>query len=292
MKLTTVQPHRGTTHTPLRYPGGKTRLYALIRRLIEESGLDSPTYVEPYAGGAGAALSLLINRDVDRIVINDLDPAIHAFWKAVTSQTEEFVRLLNETPLTLDEWERQRTIYRQADSQDTLSLGFATFFLNRTNRSGVMNAGVIGGKTQSGTYRMDARYNRKTLTTRIMGIADRATDIAVSNMDGKLLLAQLLPDASTFFYIDPPYFEKGSFLYLNAFDAHQHLALSQVLREHLQSHWVLTYDDVPAIRELYRGMYQGTFQLPYSAHLSSKAKERMIASSRVARETSLFERSI
>jgi DNA adenine methylase len=290
VKLRTVQAHRAATHTPLRYPGGKTRLYGLLRKLVAEMGLNGGTYVEPYAGGAGAALSLLLNRDVQRIVINDLDPAIHAFWASVVGQPEPFLKLVRDTPLTIDEWEHQRSIYRLKDTTDQLRLGFSAFYLNRTNRSGVMNAGVIGGKLQQGTYRIDARYNRTELTRRIEAVAARANDIEVCNMDGLELLRARLEDPNALFYIDPPYFDKGSFLYLNSFDPDQHGQLAALLRGHRESAWVVTYDDVPEIRALYKGMYQGTFELPYSAHVNSVALERMIASSRVARETSLFDR--
>lgn len=282
MYLSSVKAHRGTVYTPLRYPGGKTRLTGFLRRIIEGAGWGKSMYVEPYAGGAGAALSLLHDEVVPRVVINDLDPSIHAFWTAVTAHSSRFLSKFDATEVTLDEWHRQREIYRAGDASDTVELGFATFFLNRTNRSGVMNAGIIGGQAQAGTYKLDARFNRSELRSKLEWIASASNRITVSNRDGLELLAESIASDRVFCYIDPPYFDKGSYLYMNSFAAESHGALASLLRASRSARWVLTYDDVPQIRKLYLGLYQGTFSLPYSAHKAEVAKERMVLSDPVA----------
>lgn len=282
MQLTSVKPHRGTVRTPLRYPGGKTRLAGFLEYLLDRPQWRRGTYVEPYAGGAGAALSLLHSGVVSRVVINDLDPCIHAFWKSAVQESAALLDLLDRTPLTIHEWERQRDIYRQRDQTDHVRLGFATFYLNRTNRSGVMNAGVIGGKAQQGTYKIDARYNKLELSARIRWLGDNASRIRVSNQDGLHVIRKHTELKTSFCYIDPPYYEKGSFLYLNSFANSHHAELASTLRDARAGRWVLTYDDVPEIRRLYRGMFQGTFDLPYSAHAISKTRERMVLSDSVA----------
>lgn len=283
MHLSSVKAHRGVVHTPLRYPGGKTRLTGFLRRVIEGGGWSGCMYVEPYAGGAGAALSLLHDEVVPRVVINDLDPSIHAFWTAVTIHNKAFLARFDATELTLDEWHVQREIYRSGDaSSDPVELGFATFFLNRTNRSGIMNAGVIGGQAQAGRYKLDARFNRADLRDKLAWLGDAADSITVSNRDGLEVIAEAVASDRVFCYIDPPYYDKGSFLYMNSFAEESHAALASVLRESRAGRWVLTYDDVPQIRKLYFGLYQGTFSLPYSAHRASLAKERMVLSDPVA----------
>lgn len=284
MRLTSVAPHRGTVHTPLRYPGGKTRLAGFLRKVIELDPQPASVYVEPYAGGAGAALSLLHDNVVDRIIINDLDPCMAVFWQSIVNNNTKFLTLFDATAVTLEEWHHQREVYRARGLSRTsaLRLGFATFFLNRTNRSGIMNAGVIGGQNQSGTYRIDARYNREDLRRKIEWIGHRRARIEVTSRDGVALLADALEDPTMFAYIDPPYFDKGSFLYMNSFVDDDHRLLATLLGQARPARWVLTYDDVPRIRELYRGFYQGTFRLPYSAHTAAKAEERMVLSDRVA----------
>lgn len=282
MHLSSVKAHRGTVYTPLRYPGGKTRLTGFLRRIVATAGWDDCVYVEPFAGGAGAGLSLLNEAVVPRIVINDLDPSIHAFWTAVTRYSASLLAKFDATPVTLEEWHRQRDVYRVGDASDPVSLGFATFFLNRTNRSGVINAGVIGGQSQAGRYKLDARFNRTELRSKLEWIGSSAGRITVSNRDGLELLAEALKSDQMFCYIDPPYFDKGAYLYMNAFAEGSHTTLATLLRAYRSARWVLTYDDVAQIRKLYLGLYQGTFSLPYSAHKAVLAKERMVLSDPVA----------
>lgn len=173
--------------TPLRYPGGKARLGAWLAQVIRANGLEGGNYVEPYAGGAGAAVYLLVNGLVNDIYINDADPAIYAFWWALTNDTEQLISLIREKTVTMETWEEQREILSESDMQNKTALGFSAFFLNRTNRSGIIKGGVIGGKKQSGKYKIDARYNKETLTNRIQVLAKHSDRIHVSNLDAWIL---------------------------------------------------------------------------------------------------------
>ena len=147
--------------TPLRYPGGKTSLFEFFDAVIKEHGWKNITYIEPYAGGAGAGISLLLLAKVRHIVINDFDPAIYSFWLALKEHNAKFIELVSNTPVTIDEWERQKKVYKAADTSDRLSLGFATFFLNRTNRSGFLNAVPIGGIQLLGVSTIGSLYYNK-----------------------------------------------------------------------------------------------------------------------------------
>ncbi len=271
-----VIPRRGFPRSPLRYPGGKSSLAGFFNAIIARRGLD--TYVEPYAGGAGAAIELLLTDSVSEIVINDLDPAIYCFWHAITCDTIGFLDRLAKTPLTLDEWRIQQEIYRNGDLRDSLALGFATFYLNRTNRSGVMNAGVIGGQSQGGKYRIDARYDRDSLAKRIQLIADQRKRIKVTNEDGVATIRRAMRRKAALIYADPPYYAKGSYLYLNSFDNTQHEQLASILNANADRNWILTYDDHERIRELYADRKYFNFQLNYSAHQRMRVAELMVAS--------------
>lgn len=134
-----------------------------LKRLMEVYDLQGGTYIEPYAGGASVALSLLYEGYARHIKINDKDRSIFAFWHAVLNDTEELCRRIQDTPVTMETWQAQREVQRQKETADLLILGFSTFFLNRTNRSGILSGGVIGGKEQTGNYLMDARYNNHDL---------------------------------------------------------------------------------------------------------------------------------
>jgi DNA adenine methylase len=284
-EMTTSRSERGSSRclkrpvlSPLRYPGGKSYLYGTLRTVIRDNGLTSGTYVEPYAGGAGAALGLLITGQVSRIAINDLDPAIYAFWRAVVQDSSRFAEKLRDAKLDVEEWAKQRRVYLDEDRNNYLDLGFATFYLNRTNRSGALNAGPIGGQNQTGNYKIDARFNKGTLLERLRLIALHASRISVSNKDGLSVIEEYATQPATLVYADPPYFEKSGSLYLNSFTNSDHCALAVCLNRLHDSKWVLTYDNVPQVAELYCERRRLLVSLNYSAHRVMKAKEIMVIS--------------
>ncbi|HEY5235693.1 MAG TPA: DNA adenine methylase [Rhabdochlamydiaceae bacterium] len=280
-----TKTHRKYLFTPLRYPGGKTSLFQYFDEIIKSNGWHDVKYIEPYAGGAGAALSLLLLEKVGSIVINDYDRAIYAFWKAITQETDAFINLIESVPLSINQWEKQKAIYKNPRDHNILDLGFATFFLNRTNRSGVLNAGPIGGKDQSGKWKMDARYNKKVLIERIKLIALYRDRITVVRKNGLKVIENYSQDSRAFFYVDPPYFIKGADLYLNAFKLKDHQKLAKVLNSYSKTKWVLTYDNEQKIRELYPDRKQTPFSLKYSVHPNSKVgSEIMIFSDAIGEE--------
>jgi DNA adenine methylase len=268
------------TLSPLRYPGGKQILSRVLAHLIRLNGREEGVYAEPYAGGAGAALNLLFGEHVERIMINDLDPCIYAFWDAVLNRTDEFLELLHETPATMREWCRQRDVYRRRHRRRRLPLGFATFFLNRCNRSGIIvNGGPIGGRKQRGKWKIDARYNRQELARRIERIALYRDRISLFNLDAvDFLRKHVLPIANkAFAYLDPPYFTKGSDLYLRFHRLAEHARLATFIRRQVRLRWVMSYDNVPEIRDLYAGFRQVPFDLSYSARTRRIGSELLIA---------------
>ncbi len=270
------------TQSPLRYPGGKASLAGLFSDLIKDLKLRGARYIEPYAGGAGAGIALLQKGIVDHLVINDIDPAVHAFWVTATAHSEELIDLVRKVPLTIEEWQRQRSIYRSKDKNNAVSLGFAFFYLNRTNRSGILNAGVIGGQAQTGNYRIDARFNRDTLVTRLQNLGSLSNRITVSDRDGRTVIKQYGDDESSFMYIDPPYVQAGSQLYLNAFDGRDHIALAQTVLSISKAAWLVTYDESAFIEKLYKGSFQRNLRMNYSARYPGKAGELLVACPRVA----------
>lgn len=267
--------------SPLRYPGGKAALAGVFGDILTELGLSNVTYVEPYAGGAGAGIALLREGIAERLVVNDFDPAVYAFWHSVVYQNKELLALLAATPITIPEWKRQREIYRARNSGDLLELGFAFFYLNRTNRSGVLTGGVIGGLDQTGNYKIDARFNKATLRERIAALAEFSDQIVVREDDGRTIIRDYGTDAKAFMYIDPPYVAAGSKLYLNAFDSRDHANLAAMVASVSSAHWLMTYDIAPLIEHLYRGFFVRPYELNYSARYPGKARELMITSASV-----------
>ena len=266
--------------SPLRYPGGKTCLVPLFEKVIVDNCLSDITYVEPYAGGAGAALALLYSGKVGKIVINDLDPAIYAFWKSATESSTTFIAKMLGTPVNIKEWRRQRKIYQDKNAKE-FDRGFATFYLNRTNISGVMDGGPIGGLNQEGKYKINARFYKKTLTKRLEQLALHADRISVTNEDGVKLIKKYLGRKDVFIYLDPPYFEKGSSLYMNSYGESDHRKLSEVLNTNPDSFWLLTYDNKHQIKSLYPNRRIANFVLDYRAFESRIGKEVLIFSDSV-----------
>lgn len=258
----------GAFATPLRYPGGKGRLGAWLAQLMRSNRISGGWYVEPYAGGAGAALLLLSRGYVDHIVLNDLDPVVHAFWWSILNDTEKFLALLKNTPITMESWERQRKVHSSPESFSLTEVGFATFFLNRTNRSGILKGGVIGGKAQNGPWAMNARFNKQDLAERIKTVASLGRHISLYNEDAMDLLqgigADLPPRSLT--YLDPPYYHKGSQLYRNHYQPTDHAAIAAVVAQY-RSPWLVTYDNCPEIRALYKKCNSVEFSLHYSTHI-------------------------
>ncbi|WP_323018507.1 DNA adenine methylase [Castellaniella sp.] len=267
------------TASPLRYPGGKWRVAPFFNRLLATNKLEGIDYAEPYAGGASLALSLLFQNQVGTIYLNDLDVAIYSFWRAVLEHNQRFVDAVAAVEVTPREWVRQRDIYGLGRCADPFALGFATFFLNRTNHSGIMNGGMIGGKAQSGEWRLDARFNKDDLTTRIERVGHHRSRIHLSNLDALVFLARLRRHRrQKLIYFDPPYFKKGPDLYMNAYSPKDHAKVRNAVAN-IAGPWVVSYDDVPEIRQLYTGVKTRRFNLLHSARETRTGKEVLFFSS-------------
>lgn len=278
-------------YTPLRYPGGKARFAPFIAETMQANGLDGGQYLEPYAGGAGAALELLFHGHASHIHINDLDPAINAFWVSVTRHPEELLRLLHDTPIDMDQWFRWRGVLRGETEATLVERGFATLFMNRTNRSGILKAGVIGGMAQTGEYKLDARLDKPTLSARIERIAARADNMTVYCEDARALLSRcsdFLPTQSLI-YLDPPYYVKGRGLYRNFYMHEDHLAIAKLLQsKKFERHWVVSYDNVEEISAMYQMSEGLTYSLNYTAQKRYIGSEVMFFS----RDLAIDEKSI
>ncbi|MDD3249922.1 MAG: DNA adenine methylase [Smithellaceae bacterium] len=265
------------TSSPLRYPGGKASMTSLLSGIRSINQLGDRAVAEPFAGGAGASLSLLYLEDTHEIHINDIDPAIHDFWWTVVNRPRPFLAMLRSTHVSIAEWRRQRETYRCSSGVSRLRRGFAAFYLNRCNRSGIiMNGGPIGGIDQAGTWKLDARFNKSELEVRCKRVAEYSQRIRVSQMDA-LDFIYGCDQKNTFFFIDPPYYAKGGTLYLNKLDHAYHKRLADLLRCLEDTAWVLTYDDCPEIRGMYAGWASiRPFSLRYAASERRRGREILI----------------
>jgi DNA adenine methylase len=270
-------------YSPLRYPGGKAKLAFYIQLLFEYNLLTDGHYIEPYAGGASVALSVLFNEYATEIHINDYNYNVYCFWKSAVDRTEELCDLIENTRVQISTWRRQREVQANPLKHTQLNVAFSTFFLNRTNRSGILKAGVIGGNNQTGEWKMDARYNKSDLIDRILKIGRYRERIHVYNQDAIEMIKSLkgkLPKKS-FYYFDPPYYNNGKELYTNFYNHDDHVKVASMIRGLKDKFWMVSYDNNEHIKELYSKYRQHCYELNYHANAASKGSEILVFSNKL-----------
>ena len=266
--------------SPLRYPGGKTKLFPYMQKILEINNLQNATYVEPFAGGCGLAISLLKNDLVQDIIINDYDYAIYSFWYSILHNTDEFCERIQNVVINVEQWDAQREVYLNQNQNSLLDVGFSTFFLNRTNRSGIINGGIIGGRDQNSEYTIDCRFNKTNLIKKIREIAGYSDRIQLYNKDVFDLIDDnivQMPTSNTFIYFDPPYVKKGKQLYKNFFDLKDHADLRDSITN-IGQKWLTTYDHTDEIAILYQNYQQDVIEINYSAGTKKLGRELAIFS--------------
>lgn len=266
--------------TPLRYPGGKQKLFPFILEMMIENNSLGGHYVEPYAGGAGVAIELLLNNHVSHIHLNDSSLPIYAFWKSVIFQPEKLCQRISSASLNIEEWKKRREIIRRPLEYDEFEVGFSTLYLNRCNHSGVLSGGVIGGLEQKGKWKMDARFSRNELIRRIEAISIRKDSIFLTNLDAERFICNNIPNLpnNTFVYCDPPYFAKSNRLYLNHYEINDHIRIANIIQTQLHRKWIVSYDGALEILNYYKDRRVFLYYLQYNASQVYKGQEVFIFS--------------
>lgn len=270
--------------SPLRYPGGKHKLYKYVAELVRINNCD--TYIEPFCGGAAVALELLFEGIVRDVIINDYDYSIFCFWDSILNRTEEFVQLVEHVEVNLAEWYRQKEVRGNIDGHTPLEIGFSTFFLNRTNRSGIIDkAGPIGGLTQQGNYLIDCRFNKPRLISQIRRIADQRDHIKIYNLEAlDFIESVILKKRKAFIFFDPPYYGKGPGLYTNFYTHGDHVNLANAILNKLENRkWIVTYDNLNAVKAMYVKAKSVEFELQYTLQTKRSGSEVLFFSKKIQR---------
>ena len=265
------------TDTPLRYPGGKSQLTPLVVEIMQANDLFYGEYAEPFAGGAGIAITLLVNGYVDRVHLNDFDPAIYALWHSMLTYTDDLCERIECAKVTIEEWHNQRAKYFDETLIDPVEKGFATLFLNRTNRSGIIKAGVIGGLSQEGNYKLDCRFQKPELIRKIRRIASYAEQIFLTRLDAVKFVRDITPRLGkrSLINLDPPYFRQGPELYSNYYQPKDHATLARAVGS-MKRRWMVTYDDAQEIRQLYSRYPMYSSKLNYYAQVKRMGTELLV----------------
>lgn len=270
--------------SPLRYPGGKYKLYNYVAEIVKANACT--TYIEPFCGGAALAIELLLNKVVKRIIINDYDYTIYCFWNSILHNTDAFIQKIEATDVTIEEWNHQKRIRENSEQYGELELGFSTFFLNRTNRSGIIDkAGPIGGKNQDGNYLINCRFNKSALIKQIKKISEHKADIKLYNMEALDFIDDvILKTKKSFTFFDPPYYGKGPGLYTNFYVHGDHVNLSNhIINKMKNRKWIVTYDNINSIKSMYEKVDGIEFELQYTLQSKKAGSEVMFFAKSVQR---------
>ncbi|MDN2567923.1 DNA adenine methylase [Aquibium sp. A9E412] len=277
--------HVQESASPFRYPGGKGFLTGYLASQLETLTAGDRHYAEPFCGGAGAAINLLEDGAVATIHLNDADIRVHSAWRAIVQETDRFLERLANVPLTLEEWHASRDLLISSEAGEySFELGFATYFINRTSRAGIiLGSGPIGGYRQTGRWKIDARFYRESMSRRIAWIGENRDRIRLTNEDALVFMARAkdrMPLERTLLFVDPPYVQAGSKLYLNAMSESKHSALADMLQSGGYPHWILTYDNHPLIHRLYADFTLRSIQVNYSLRSARKEREVLVQATR------------
>lgn len=253
--------------TPLRYPGGKSKLSGFVGMILKENDLLDGHYIEPFAGGAGVALELLLTEQVRHVHLNDLNYPLYCFWDAVFHDFDRFKAKLRRCIVSVAAWQRHRAILNAPYEYDPLEVGFAFFFLNRANRSGIISGGVIGGFGQEGDWKIDARFNKEGLSKRLEILHEYRERVTLYNLNAATFVKDVIPKmpAKSLVYLDPPYYEKGQRLYDNYYAHEDHELIRNLVVKSIKHPWIVSYDNVAPIKALYSEFETYVYGLKYSA---------------------------
>lgn len=267
--------------SPLRYPGSKSRLVDYFSAVVKNNLLLGSCFYEVYAGGGSISLGLLEKELVSHATLVELDPLVYAFWRSVKDNPEGLCKKLQAVEVSLKTWKNyQKYLAPDAlDRFDTLDLGLAGLFFNRTNFSGIIGAGPIGGMNQNSDYKLDCRFNKERLAGQILSVAALKNRFSVVNADAISFLTrreQSLNGEHCLVYLDPPYYKQGRKLYRYNYAHEQHKRLADFITQKTYP-WIVSYDPHPKIKEFFAGQKIKTVSLDYAVKQSRKAKELLIS---------------
>lgn len=265
-------------YTPLRYPGGKRRLALLVTTLLEENGLKDVQYIEPFAGGAGIALGLLFEEYASAIHLNDLARPVYAIWHTILNKTDWLIQKIENATVSMRTWRKHRAVFQRQDSAELDELGFSSLFLNRTNRSGILAGGVIGGKEQAGDWTLDVRFGKPGLIERIEKIRRYRDRIRLYSLDARDFTDQVVSKtANSFTFFDPPYIDIQRELYFNPYNTDDHKKLAAKIIA-LKQPWIVTYNSAALDNGLFAKSRRIVYSISYTAGDKYEGREVMFLS--------------
>ncbi len=225
--------------SPLRYPGGKTWLVPRIRRWLESLEHRPDVFVEPFAGGAVASLTAVMEGLADRAALCEIDPDIARLWRCIIGESERLAEMVEGFDATPD---NVRAALAET-SEDEARAAFKTLVRNRVNRGGILAKGASAMRAGENGNGVASRWYAKTLAARIRAIGRFAHRLDVLQGDGMSLIAHYRDNRSAAFFVDPPYTAAGKRAGRRLYDHNEidHEALFQSMAA-VKGPFMMTYD--------------------------------------------------
>lgn len=258
--------------SPLRYPGSKQKLAPKIANLLINNSIKPDVFIEAFSGGASISIYLLQLNLVNNIALIEKDPLLASFWKTVFYDSEWLIKQINKIDVTIENWQK----FKKYKPRTIRNKALKCLFLNRTNFSGILKAGPIGGKNQESKYKIDCRFNKKRLIETIEKLSlfrNKVLFIEEGDYSDILNKKLLTLSSNSFIYFDPPYVKKADQLYNYFFKMNDHIKLKDYIYS-LSNKWLLTYDYDLFIIDLYsdKKYNQCVFDMTYTVSSNKNRK--------------------
>ena len=222
---------------PLRYPGGKYYALAQLRQFY--SSLEHDEYREPFAGGATVFFSKHL---VKYNWLNDIDKELINLYQVMANAPlrSQLVAMLSKEVASKQRWQEVRKL----NPQTSLGRAFKYYYLNRTSFSGKLSSPAWG-------YRPKRSLPPERWYERIIPCGRKLEHAKLTCLDFSEVIHAPKVGKNLLLYVDPPYYSPPKHKhYVGGFEMKDHLRLRDLLRN-TEYNFMLTYDDVPAIREMY-----------------------------------------
>lgn len=245
---------------PLPYIGGKNRLANRIVALFPEH----TTYVEPFAGGA----QVFFRKEPSKVeALNDLSHDVVNFFRVCQQHYEELVRYLKFMVVSR-EWFEQLV---ETKPETLTDIQRAARFLYLAKNC---YAGLVRRQSYAWSVTQTNRFNPNRIPEQIEETHKRLARVQIECLPYEQIIAQY-DRPETLFYLDPPYYKIK--LYRYNLEHEDFVRMAELLRN-LKGKFILSLNDVPEVRALFKSFTIRTVELAYTAQKKpgKKFKEVLI----------------
>jgi DNA adenine methylase len=244
----------------IRYPGSKDKHLRFLESYFPSFNYEKGI-CEPFAGTASVTFYMLQGKFVDYYHINDFDSGIAALWNTVKTQPEDLKQKIKSYKPNVKDFYK----FKNEEADNDFDKAFQKIVIHQISFSGLgmMAGGPLGGREQKGAYNVLSRWRPEKISANIEKCSNllNSADGKITNESWETVLTEA-NDNGRFIYLDPPYYERGANLYI-AGDI-DHAAMAEELQS--KDNWLLSYNDLPEIRKLYKKNHIETLNVRSQLH--------------------------